>query len=111
MEREAKKLLLDVLTSCRAIQEFTAGKSLPEYEKSRLLRSATEREFEVIGEALNRLDKFAPDIAAKISSKERIISFRNRIIHGYDSVDDVIVWSVIQNSLPALCGEVEKLIG
>jgi len=111
MEREAKKLLLDVLTSCRAIQEFTAGKSLRDYEQSRLLRSATEREFEVIGEALNRLDKFAPNVAAKISSKEQIISFRNRIIHGYDSVDDVIVWSIVENNLPILCKEVEKLIG
>ena len=109
MEREAKKLLLDILTSCRAIQEFTAGKSLPEYEQSRLIRSATEREFEVIGEALNRLDRLAPDIASMISSKEQIISFRNRIIHGYDSVDDVIVWSIIQNNLPGLCQEVEKL--
>jgi uncharacterized protein with HEPN domain len=111
MEREAKKLLLDILTSCRAIQEFTAGKSLNDYEQSRLLRSATEREFEVIGEALNRLDKLVPDVAAKISSKEQIISFRNRIIHGYDSVDDVIVWSVVQNNLPILSLEVETLIG
>jgi len=111
MEREAKKLLSDALTSCRAIQEFTAGKSLHDYEKSRLLRSATEREFEVIGEALNRLDKLAPAVAAKISSKEQIISFRNRIIHGYDSVDDLIVWTTIQNNLPVLHAEVEKLLG
>ena len=111
MEREAKKLLLDILTSCRAIQEFTANKSLHDYEQSRLLRSATEREFEVIGEALNRLGKLAADVAAKISAKDKIISFRNRIIHGYDSVDDVIVWSVVQNNLPALCKEVEELIG
>ncbi len=111
MEREAKKLLLDILTSCRAIQEFTAGKSQRDYEQSRLLRSATEREFEIIGEALNRLDKFAPDIAVKISSKEQIIAFRNRIIHGYDSVDDVIVWSTIKNNLKVLCAEIEKLVG
>jgi uncharacterized protein with HEPN domain len=109
MEREAKKLLLDILTSCRAIQEFTAGKSFYDYEQTRQLRSATEREFEVIGEALNRLRKSAPDIAAKISSTENIIAFRNRIIHGYDSVDDLIVWNTVQNDLPALRAEVEKL--
>jgi uncharacterized protein with HEPN domain len=110
MEREAKKLLLDILTSCRAIQDFTAGKYFHDYEQTRQLRSATEREFEVIGEALNRLRKFAPDVAAKISSTESIIAFRNRIIHGYDSVDDLIVWNTVQNSLPALCAEVQKLI-
>ncbi len=41
MEREAKKLLLDILMSCRAIQDFNAGKSLPDYEQSRLLRDGT----------------------------------------------------------------------
>ena len=111
MEREAKKLLLDILTSCRAIQDFNAGKSLPDYEQSRLLRSATEREFEVIGEALNQLRRLAPDVAAKISFTEVIIAFRNRIIHGYDSVDNLIVWSTVQNNLPTLRAEVEKLIG
>jgi uncharacterized protein with HEPN domain len=111
MEREAKKLLLDILISCRAIQDFTAGKSFHDYEQTRQLRSATEREFEVIGEALNRLRKSAPDIAGKISSTESIIAFRNRIIHGYDSVDDLIVWNTVQNDLPTLHTEVEKLTG
>jgi uncharacterized protein with HEPN domain len=111
MEREAKKLLLDILNSCRAIQDFNAGKSLPDYELSRLVRSATEREFEVIGEALNQLRKISPGVAAQISSTETIIAFRNRIIHGYDSVDNLIVWSTVQNDLPTLRAEVEKLIG
>jgi uncharacterized protein with HEPN domain len=91
MEREAKKLLLDILTSCRAIRDFTSGKSFHDYEQTRQLRSATEREFEVIGEALNRLRKSAPEATANISSTEAIIAFRNRIIHSYDSVDDLIV--------------------
>ncbi|HEY1716722.1 MAG TPA: HepT-like ribonuclease domain-containing protein [Verrucomicrobiae bacterium] len=111
MEREAKKLLLDILTSCRAIRDFTSGKSFHDYEQTRQLRSATEREFEVIGEALNRLRRLVPDVAAKISSTETIIAFRNRIIHGYDSVDDLIVWNTVQNDLPALQDEVEKLAG
>ena len=110
MEREAKKLLLDVLTSGRAIQEYTSGKTARDYEQSRLLRSATEREFEVIGEALSRLRRLAPEVAAQITSTENIIAFRNRIIHGYDSVDEVIVWSTIQNNLPLLLAEVEKLM-
>lgn len=111
MEREAKKLLLDILISCRAIQDFTSGKSFHDYAQTRQLRSATEREFEVIGEALNRLRKSAPEVSVKISSTEAIIAFRNRIIHGYDSVDDLIVWNTVQNDLPTLHGEVEKLIG
>jgi uncharacterized protein with HEPN domain len=111
MEREAKKLLLDIFTASQAIQEFNAGKSLHDYERSRLLRSATERELVIMGEAFDRLDKLASDSALKAASKEEIISVRNRILHNHDPVDDVIVWNVIQNNLPGLCKEVEKLIG
>jgi uncharacterized protein with HEPN domain len=110
MELEAKKLLLDILNSCRAIEEFNQGKTFHDYEQSRLLRSATEREFEVIGEALNRLCNSAPAVSVQISSSHAIIAFRHRIIHGYDSVDDVIVWSTLQNNLPVLRNEVEKLM-
>jgi uncharacterized protein with HEPN domain len=110
MQLEAKKLLLDVLTSCQAIQEYTAGKSFRDYEQSRLLRSATEREFEVIGEALNQLRRFAPDVAAQITSLDAIIAFHHRIIHGYDSVDDVIVWNTIQDRVPGLLAEVKTLM-
>ena len=110
MELEAKKLLLDALTSCEAIQEFTTGKSFRDYEQSRLLRSATEREFEVIGEALNQLRRGAPTVAAQITSLDAIVAFRHRIIHGYDSVDDVIVWSTIQDHTPVLIAEIKTLM-
>jgi uncharacterized protein with HEPN domain len=101
MGLEAKKLLLDVLTSCEAIQEFTAGKSFPDYEHSRLLRSATERKFEVIGEALGKLRRLDGEVSTQISSLDAIVAFRHRIIHGYDSVDDVIVWNTIQKMCPS----------
>jgi uncharacterized protein with HEPN domain len=110
MELETKKLLLDVLTSCEAIQEFTDGKSFSDYERSRLLRSATEREFEVIGEALSRLRKLNPNSAGQITSLDAIIAFRHRIIHGYDSVDDVIVWETIQRHVPTLLTETKNLL-
>ncbi len=110
MELETKKLLLDVLTSCEAIQEFTQDKTFPDYEKSRLLRSATEREFEVIGEALGRLRRLNPNVSTQISSLDAIIAFRHRIIHGYDSVDDVIVWNTIQRHVPILLTEAKKLL-
>jgi uncharacterized protein with HEPN domain len=45
----------------------------------------------VFKQALNRLDRLAPAVAARVTSLRHIVDFRNRIIHGYDSVDDVIV--------------------
>ena len=58
MPIETKKLLYDVLTACEAIEEFTNGKTFADYLGDRLLRAGTEREFEIIGEALGRLRRF-----------------------------------------------------
>lgn len=69
-----------------------------------------EREFEIIGEALNRLERLAPETVARITASRRIVDFRNRIIHGYDSVDDIIVWHTVEHHLPLLLAEVELLL-
>jgi len=73
-----------------------------------MLRRAIEREFEIIGEALNHIDKLEPSI--KISSKKQIISVRNRVIHGYDKIDNEIIWGIIVRHLPALKIEIESLL-
>jgi len=104
-----KKLLLDVREAGESILQNTAHKSLAEYARSRLLRRAVEREFEIIGEALNRLAQIDPATAASISQLRQIVDFRNRIIHGYDTVDDTVVWGVAEKSLPLLVKEVTVL--
>ena len=73
-----------------------------------MLRRAVERELEIIGEALNRIDRINP--ALEISSKKKIISMRNRVIHGYDKIDDEIVWGTIVRYLPILKNEVSALL-
>jgi uncharacterized protein with HEPN domain len=75
-------------------------------------RRAVEREFEIIGEALNRLlrDDPATATATHIGQLSRIVGFRNRIIHGYDTVDDATVWGIASRSLPQLLAEVETLL-
>ena len=111
MELESKKLLHDVVVAGEAILDFTAGKDFPAYEKDRLLRSGVERQFEIIGEALNRLQRRDPEAASRITSLDEIIGFRNRIIHGYDDVDDLIVWNTVQSNLGPLIEETRKLLG
>ncbi len=110
MRTESKKLLSDVLTAARAIQEFNAGKSPADYQSNLMQRAATEREFEIIGEAMTRLRDTDAPILSQISEANLIIAFRNRLIHGYDTVDDEIVWEVIQHKLPTLIAEVESLL-
>ena len=100
MTAAAKKLLLDVREAGESILENTAGKSLAEYSLNRLLRRAIEREFEIVGEALKRLAQGDPVTAASVSQLRRIVDFRNRIIHGYGSIDDTVEWGVAEQSLP-----------
>ncbi|MFH1023513.1 MAG: HepT-like ribonuclease domain-containing protein [Planctomycetota bacterium] len=102
MNVEAKKLLLDILQSCVAIREYCAGKVFPDYSRDRMLRSATERELQIVGEASVRLRRMAPEIADSFPQAERIIAFRNRLVHGYDVLDDAVVWGIVERHLPAL---------
>lgn len=111
MNNEAKKLLFDVLESARSIRDWCAGRSFADYESDRQFRRAVEREFEIIGEALGRLTIADPDTAESIDELPRIVGFRNRIIHGYDTIDDATVWGVIEGHLPALLEQVQNLLG
>jgi len=111
MQLEAKKYLEDVRQATDRIREFVGGKTWDDYETDALLRSAVERQFEIIGEALNQLSRIEPGDSSKISNHRRIIAFRNILIHGYAAIDDRVVWAVIQKDLPVLEQEVRALLG
>jgi uncharacterized protein with HEPN domain len=78
------------------------------YQSNKMLRRAIEREFEIIGEAMSRIDKL--DNKINIMTKKQIISMRNRVIHGYDKIDDAIIWGTIIRHLPILKIEIQNLI-
>jgi uncharacterized protein with HEPN domain len=61
-----------------------------------------ERQFEIIGEALNRLSKVSPDLAQDVPNLREIIGFRNILIHGYASVDHGRVWQIVVDLAPEL---------
>ena len=105
-----KKLLLDVREAGKSILQHTTGKTLIEYSADRFFRRAVEREFEIIGEGLNRIDRLDSATAGQISELRKIVDFRNRIIHGYDTIDDAVVWGIIETHLPRLVKEVADLL-
>ena len=111
MRLEAKTLLYDMRQAARHIGDFTAGRSFDSYKADPMLRSAVERQFEIIGEALGKLAKLDPDIASKIPDYQKIISFRNALIHGYAAVQHEVVWGVMETRLPDLLAAVEELLG
>ena len=110
MRPESKKLLFDVRQAAAYVVQFTAGKTKAQYLLDALLRSAVERQFEIIGEALGRLLKADPATATRVSEYRRIITFRNVLIHGYGAIDNDIVWSVVETKLPILRTEVDALL-
>ena len=75
-----------------------------------MLRSAVERQFEIVGEALNQLAKLAPGLSAQIPDLPRIVAFRNILIHGYAVVDNAIVWRAVQENVPELVSVLERLL-
>lgn len=110
MHPDAGKLLWDAQQAAERVARFTAGKTFVEYEADEYFRSAVERQFEIIGEALNQLSRQDPVTATTIAELPRIVAFRNVLIHGYASVDDRIVWGVIEASLPSLRAALGRLL-
>lgn len=109
MRRELKKYLFDIKVSINSIEEYLGEKNdFYYYQENKLLRRGIEREIEIIGEAMNRLLKHEPNI--NIINARKIVDTRNWVIHGYDKVDDVVMWGIISNHLPKLKIEVEKLL-
>jgi len=102
MRLEAHKYLFDMQQAAEHIARFTAGRTFEDYAADPMLRSAVERQFEILGEALGKLGKLDPELAGRISDHRRIIAFRNILIHGYDAILDEVVWGVVETQLPTL---------
>jgi uncharacterized protein with HEPN domain len=98
------------MKSIEEIEQFLPqGQQLFEaYKKDLKTKRAVERNLEIIGEATNRLLTRDPDF--EMSHSRKIISLRNRIIHGYDVISDELIWGIIVNDLPKLKSEISKYI-
>lgn len=109
MNAKALKYVLDIesiISELESLKKLTEN-NFNKFKDETLLKRAAERDLEIIGEALNKLLKENP--AVNISSAKKIIVLRNLIIHSYDSIDDEIIWGILQNDIPILKEEIEKL--
>lgn len=102
MQPDPRKYLWDALRAAGFLRQFAGGKTFGEYQDDVLLRSAVERQFEIVGESLSQLAKYNGDLAAQVPELPRIVAFRNILIHGYANVDDTLVWQVLTDKLPLL---------
>jgi len=110
MAHRLRKLLEDILGAADFILNAAIGKTLEDYKSNQMLRQAVERNFEIIGEAMNRLLKVAPEIYEIVNHASLIVGFRNALVHGYDLIDEERVWNTIQSDVPALAKQITTLI-
>lgn len=107
MTEKSKKYLSDVLMAIALIREFTIDISdFNIYDNDRKTQSAVERQLVIIGEALNKLRLIESEIV--IENDKQIIGFRNRLVHAYDSIDNSIVWAILNRHLEKLKEEIEN---
>ena len=109
MRDEVNKYIYDINNSIDSINSYLGDRrNFNDYLNDKMMRRDVERELEIIGEAMNHLNKLEPNI--KISNKQKIISMRNRVIHGYDKIDNEIIWGTIIRHLPILKKDVINLL-
>jgi len=111
MDIEIKTWLYDILNAIIEIESFFTDqpKEFYIYKSDTRTKRAVERNIEIIGEAANRLLKKDNTIA--LSNSRKIIDTRNRIIHGYDTVSDEVIWGIVDQYLPILRTEIEQFLG
>jgi uncharacterized protein with HEPN domain len=110
MPRDPRSFLFDVREAADAISAFIAPVDFDGYAASPLIHSAVERKFEIIGEALNLLSKSEPALARQVPDLERIVAFRNLLIHGYSGVNHARVWAIANELLPGLRQAVSEIL-
>ena len=110
MTRETRDNLADILDGGSFILDTCARCTFADYQENRLSRRAVEREFEIIGEALKRIRQDDETVFDSIGHADAIVGFRNRLAHGYDSIDDAVVWGIISGHLPALMSDIKSLL-
>ncbi|SEB94691.1 Uncharacterized conserved protein, contains HEPN domain [Paramicrobacterium humi] len=109
MRPEVGAHLWDTVEAARLVHEFASGKTEKEFNSDVLMRSAIERQLEVLGEALNRLRRDDPETAARVPDLEKIAGMRNVIAHEYGSIDYEIVWRAT-TGVPALIPILDELV-
>lgn len=97
----------DALAAARRAREFLGELDAAAYRSNVLVRSAVERQLEILGEACKRALDEAPELRERAPDLSFAIGLRNRLIHGYDQVNDTVVVATVQRDLPRLQGWLE----
>lgn len=111
MQPKLLKFLLDIQSVIQEIETIKTktGNNFIAFQSDIILQRAVERDLEIIGEAIRKIVEIDQEI--KITSAKNIIGLRNIISHAYDSVEPEMIWGIIQNNIPVLADEINKIKG
>ncbi len=110
MKRDIRAYFEDIETIAAELQQATADHSRSDLDTNYLLRSAVEREFISIGEAVSQILKQRPECATRIRHAQQVIGFRNVLVHGYFALDQDVIWKTLQVDLPELVVDIRQLM-
>ena len=111
MPRELYLYLGDIIMASQDAIRFTDGMSYDDYLANDLVRAAVERKLTIIVEALNQTVQYYPEMEGRIDRQRAIVAFRHRVMHGYFSVNDELIWSIVKSELEGLIQEVQSQRG
>jgi uncharacterized protein with HEPN domain len=109
MQRNLCAYLQDVLDGADAIKRFATGCSFEEFSTNDVINSAIRYKFEIIGESLKQASRLFPEEIAELPDAKAAIQQRDRIAHGYFSIDPKVLWNSLHEDLPKLVDQVKKL--
>lgn len=107
-ERDDAAYLWDMLDAAQAVSQFVAGRTFQDYVADRMLRSAEERQIEIIGEAARRVSATFRDAHPQIAW-QRIVGQRHVLAHDYAEIHHQRVWRVATEAIPDLIRHLEPL--
>ena len=108
MPHDLRKSVWDALNACKKIQSFTTGQTLEAYLADEMRCLAVERLFTILGEAFNRIDDVEPSFRDRFPEMGQIIGMRNLITHGYDRVNDEMIFDSIRENVPTLADKLAE---
>jgi uncharacterized protein with HEPN domain len=110
MDEYILKYLQDVLDAIEELETYFDDypKRFDVFEKDRLRISAVERKVEIMGEAINRILKIDPTF--ELADAKEVVKTRNRVIHGYDSVEPEFLWGLIIRHIPILKDNINSIL-
>ena len=107
---EPAKYFWEMLDSCRFVLELKADRTIEDYKRDRLFRSAVEQELSIIGRAMAQLNAVNPAVASSLTESRSIMELRKELIYRYFDIDATAVWHFLIAKLPILQGELEAAL-